>query len=135
MCINKVIVLFCNKTIIFNEVRRKFRYAQYLQDIVAQLCKRRTLYDKCVGLSEKCQRLYQSADRSADRQTWCQSTDECPGKTCMQNIMQKCIPMINLVCRCVLQPKYKRKDDIFSRASIHTTECHFLNKRALLLSF
>jgi len=39
--------------------------------------------------------LYQSADRSADRQIWCQSTDECPEKTCMHNIMRKCIPITN----------------------------------------
>jgi len=53
------------------------------------------LYDKWVGLSKKCRSLYQSADRSADRQIWCQSTDGCPGETCIQNIMRKSIPMKN----------------------------------------
>jgi len=53
------------------------------------------LYKESVRLSGKCRSLYQSADRSADRQMWCQSTDECPEETDMQNIMRKCIPKKN----------------------------------------
>jgi len=38
---------------------------------------------KMYDIREKCRRLHQSADRSADRQKWCQSTDECPEETDM----------------------------------------------------